>query len=220
MKNLYVYGTGYLDFIKLIDAINRKKPEYKISGFINDSNEFRGKVIRGIKVLGGKEIIPNLIEKENAYFFHNINKNPKTRQNISKIFEKNNCRIVSLIHPDTDLNYVKYKKGCYIPEGCILGSNVIIGNYLTCRLGAIISHDVTIEDYVYISPNATCGGNSYLKKGCFIGAGATIMFNRTIGENSIIGAGSVVTKDIPDNVVACGCPAKEIRKINKDERRD
>ena len=51
-----------------------------------------------------------------------------------------------------------------------------------------------------------------LKRGCWIGANAIILPGVTIGENAVIGAGSIVTKSIPDRVVAVGSPAKIIRK--------
>ncbi len=50
---------------------------------------------------------------------------------------------------------------------------------------------------------------------CWIGGGATILPGVTIGNNVTIGAGSVVTRDIPDNTVAVGNPARVIRKIHK-----
>ncbi|WP_150322079.1 acyltransferase, partial [Enterobacter hormaechei] len=53
-----------------------------------------------------------------------------------------------------------------------------------------------------------------IKKGASVGANATILPGITIGYNSIIGAGSVVTKDIPDNVIVAGNPAKIIRSIS------
>ena len=52
-----------------------------------------------------------------------------------------------------------------------------------------------------------------LKRGCWIGAGATILPGVTVGENSIVGAASVVTKDVPDNEIWAGNPAKFIKKI-------
>lgn len=53
---------------------------------------------------------------------------------------------------------------------------------------------------------------------CWIGAGALIMPGVTIGYNSVIGAGSVVTKDIPANVVAYGNPCRVAREINEQNR--
>jgi acetyltransferase-like isoleucine patch superfamily enzyme len=52
-----------------------------------------------------------------------------------------------------------------------------------------------------------------VKKGASIGTSATILGGITIGENSLVGAGSVVTKDVPSNVVVIGNPAKIIKKI-------
>lgn len=54
-----------------------------------------------------------------------------------------------------------------------------------------------------------------LKKGCWLGANVIILPGVTIGERSVIGAGSVVTKDIPDEVVAVGNPARVIRKLEE-----
>lgn len=56
-----------------------------------------------------------------------------------------------------------------------------------------------------------------LKRGCWIGARATILAGVTVGECAVVGAGSVVTSDVPAWTVVAGIPAKEIRKINKEE---
>lgn len=56
-----------------------------------------------------------------------------------------------------------------------------------------------------------------LKKGCWIGANVILLPGVTIGYNSVIGAGSIVTKSVPDFVVAAGNPAKVIKKINGNE---
>ena len=52
-----------------------------------------------------------------------------------------------------------------------------------------------------------------LKRNCWIGAGAVILPGVTVGENSIVGAGSVVTKDVPDNTVVAGNPAKFVKQL-------
>lgn len=54
-----------------------------------------------------------------------------------------------------------------------------------------------------------------LKRGCWVGANAIILPGVTIGNNSVVGAGSVVTKNIPDGVLALGCPAKVVRRIGE-----
>lgn len=58
----------------------------------------------------------------------------------------------------------------------------------------------------------------HIGKNCWIGAGALIMPGVTIGDNTVIGAGSVVTKDIPANVVAVGNPCRVMREIGEHDR--
>ena len=58
----------------------------------------------------------------------------------------------------------------------------------------------------------------HIGKCCWIGAGAIILPGVTIGDNTVIGAGSVVTKDIPANVVAVGNPCRVMREINKHDK--
>ncbi|WP_244666174.1 sugar O-acetyltransferase [Lactobacillus nasalidis] len=88
---------------------------------------------------------------------------------------------------------------------------------------------ITIEDGVQIGPNVTVATDNHdfdnrmimrckpvtIKKNAWIGASVTIMPGVTIGENAVIGGGAVVTKDIPDNAIAAGVPAKVIRMVEK-----
>ena len=94
-----------------------------------------------------------------------------------------------------------------IGRGCLLGANVVItdtdfhpiksaGRRYNNSQSDIVSSPVIIEDNV------------------FIGAGAFILKGVRIGKNSVIGAGSVVTKDIPGDMIAAGNPARVIKKIS------
>ena len=85
-------------------------------------------------------------------------------------------------------------------------------------------YEVIIEDFVQIGSHCSIysistidnkTGPVTLKKSCKIGSHSVVMPGVTVGENSIIGAFSFVNKDIPDNAIAVGVPAKVIRKINR-----
>jgi acetyltransferase-like isoleucine patch superfamily enzyme len=58
-------------------------------------------------------------------------------------------------------------------------------------------------------------GHIHIKKNAWIGAGATILPGVTVGENSVVAAGAVVSKDVPDNTVVGGIPAKVLKSISK-----
>ena len=77
--------------------------------------------------------------------------------------------------------------------------------------GALIEHNNNIGEYCFISPKAVLLGDVSVGNKTFIGSNATILPGVKIGNNSIVGAGSVVLKDIPDNSVYVGSPAKFIK---------
>ena len=105
----------------------------------------------------------------------------------------------------------------YIEEGVTIGDNCKVRPFVFIPTG------VVIEDNVFIAPNVTFTNDKHpraqgewtpldtrVKKNASIGAGATISPGVQIGENALIGAGSVVTKNIPDNAIAIGVPAKVV----------
>lgn len=87
-----------------------------------------------------------------------------------------------------------------------------LGNFIFVNRNSSIGHHVVIENYVVISAGVTITSRTIIGEGTYIGAGATILDGIKVGKNTMIGAGAVVTKNIPDNVVAYGVPAKVIRK--------
>lgn len=105
-----------------------------------------------------------------------------------------------------------------IEAGCNIMQKVVITNSVTIRTGTIINqlssigHDVVIEEFCEICPNVSISGDCQIGSGSFIGTGAIILPNVRIGKNVMIGAGAVVSKDLPDNCVAVGIPAKIIKQ--------
>ena len=104
--------------------------------------------------------------------------------------------------------------GTVVMHGAVLQAGVKVGSHCIVNTGATIDHECVLGDFVHVSPHGTLCGNVWAGTGSWIGAGATVIPGVRIGEWSVIGAGSVVTRDIPDNVVAYGNPCRII-KMNK-----
>ena len=107
-------------------------------------------------------------------------------------------------------------------DGLNLGINTDIGafSYINAKYKVVIEDEVQIGSHCSIYSVSTIDNSSgkvVLKNNCRIGSHSTILPGVSIGKNSIIGAHSLVNKDIPDNVVAFGVPAKIIRKLNNDK---
>lgn len=217
MKKLVIFGAAFFDVIKLVEAINREHHCWRLVGFIDDNEKLQGSNFGTYPILGTRQLIPHLV-KENAFFFNNVSTNTTKIKEIGDLLDASGCAVASLVHPAIDLQYVELGRGCILPEGCLVGGNTRIGNYVIVRLGVLISHDVTIEDHVFIGPGAVIGGGAVLKAGCLIGAGATIMGQRTVGEKSVVGAGAVVIKDVTPGTTVVGVPARVLREERRDEK--
>ena len=104
-------------------------------------------------------------------------------------------------------------------DNLYLGYKTDIGafTYINAKNNVIIEEYVQIGSHCSIYSVSTIDdkeGEVILKKNCRIGTHSVVMPGVTIGENSVIGAFSFVTKDIPDNVVAYGVPAKVMKKLD------
>ncbi len=132
-------------------------------------------------------------------------------------------------------------QGASIREENSIGSNVSVGTNAVLEFGNTIGNNVrihslcflemvTVGNDVFIGPNVVftddphpmgcpryrdCLGGATVKDLARIGANCTILPGVTIGRNTLIGAGSVVTKDIPDNSVAAGSPARVLKSIDE-----
>lgn len=118
-------------------------------------------------------------------------------------------RAVSLIHPQAVLSSRASisEKGAIIAAGCVIGSHSLIGDYSLVNRGALIGHDVILEEFSTIESGAILGGSSRIKKGAYVAMGAKILPKVTVGEDSIVAAGAVVKENVPANCLVAGVPA-------------
>jgi len=118
-------------------------------------------------------------------------------------------------------------KNCNINAHCFIENDVIMGDNVTIKCGVSVWDGLRIADHVFVGPNVTFINDNYprskqypdkfletvIEEGASIGAGSIILGGLRIGKNAMIGAGSVVTKNVPDNELWLGNPARFVKNI-------
>jgi UDP-2-acetamido-3-amino-2,3-dideoxy-glucuronate N-acetyltransferase len=129
----------------------------------------------------------------------------------------------SVWHVSHILKGSKIGRSCKIGQNVVIGPNAIVGNGVKIQNNVSVYEGVTLEDYVFCGPSMVFTNvfnprseiprmgelkTTLVKRGATLGANCTIVCGVTIGRYAFIGAGAVVTKDVPDNALLVGSPAK------------
>jgi sugar O-acyltransferase (sialic acid O-acetyltransferase NeuD family) len=138
---------------------------------------------------------------------------PKLKIKLIEDFGFTPDKFINIIHDGLDISKMStIGGGVLINSKVSIAAHTTIGDFVSINRHVSIGHHTVISDYCSINPGTNIAGNVTIGEGTTIGMGTNILHQVKIGKNTIIGAGSVVTKDIPDNVIAYGSPCKIIRE--------
>ena len=218
MENIVLFGAG-LHTNYCIDII-KKEGKYNVIGIIDCFKDI-GIELFGYKVIGRQEQLKELIVKyhiDGGIITIGDNWSRKIVYDCIKN-QVPNFKFVNAIHPSTIIGMnVEFGTGIVIMAGCIINPNAIVGNFCFFATGAHLEHDSKIGDFASISAGSITGGKVNIGKYSAVTLGVVIMDRLSIGENTVVGSGSLVTKDLPDNVLAYGNPARIIRTRKLGEK--
>ena len=134
----------------------------------------------------------------------------------------------TIIRPKAIIKYnSQIRAHCFIAEGAEIGINTHVFQYSNIGAYTVVGDDVWIGPRVLVCntkniahkrPFVTKLTPSTIKRGARIASGVVILPDVIIGENALVGAGSVVTKNVPDNAIVYGNPAKIVGEVPLGER--
>jgi sugar O-acyltransferase (sialic acid O-acetyltransferase NeuD family) len=119
----------------------------------------------------------------------------------------------NLIHQSAifDFDYVKLGKGNIITAGCIFTCDINIGDFNVFNLNVTLGHDSVIGSCNVFNPGANISGNVSIMDNVLLGTNCVLLEYAKVGSNAIVGASAVVTKEVLENHVVVGIPAKTIK---------
>lgn len=122
--------------------------------------------------------------------------------------------LCNILHPQNAIaETVSLDKGIQINPFVVIAPYAKIGKCVSINRQVSIGHHTSIGDFSTINPGVNIAGHCQIAEGVTVGMGTNILEGVKIGKNSVIGAGSLVLKDIPENVLALGSPAKIIKEL-------
>ena len=216
MKILGIYGAGGLgrEVFELAIAINNSKQRWSEIVFIDDGENIENP--RGLSIYKFAEIIKK-IDVNNIEICIAIGE-PEIRKNLYKKLVKNRMRVATLVHPEVTIpESTRIEAGVVICKFVSISCDINIGENVYIHPMACIGHDAVIGNHAVISSFVDVAGNCLVGECSFLAINVILKQGVCIGGSSIIGLASVVHKDIPDNVIALGNPARPM-KYNKEQR--
>ncbi len=201
---------GASAFAEEVADIIAQTGQYDVFGFVEGINRERcNATLRGLPVLWIDEV--GTVQAE----CHGVCAVGSTqRRKFIQQAGRAGLEFTSLVHPTAHISSTAtLGKGAIVSPGAIVAAYTEVGEHVIINRGALIGHHAKIGDYVTISPGANIAGRTQIGDCCYIGMGSIIIDGITIGRNSVVAAGAVVTKDIPENVMVAGMPAKIVKKL-------
>ena len=208
---LIVGAKGYAK--ELLQHFHNKNQLNDLVFYDDVSNDLPNLLFTKFKVLKS-------IEEAKDFFYNISNKyvlgvgSPKSRFLLKNKMDKVGGSIEKVIVESVEIGSRNIGNGVSIMSGTIITNDITIGDCTLINLNCTIGHDSIIGNYSELAPGVHISGHVEIGDFTSIGTGAVIIPKIKIGKNCIIGAGSVVNKDMPDNSVIVGVPAKVIKTID------
>ena len=208
-KKIVLIGGG--GHCKVVVSILIKLDNFEIVGIVD--NYKAETLISRIKIMGTDDDLKDIYKNGIHYALITVGstKDNTKRYRLFNMAKEIGYKFPIIISPEAIVDEsVKIDGGTVIMPGSIINIDSSIGKNCIINTGAIIEHDCKMGDHCHIAPGVHISGAVNIGELSFIGIGVTIIQGIKIGKNVTIGAGSVVIKNIPDNVIILGNPAKAI----------
>ncbi len=200
-----MYGAG--GFAKPVIGILERQDRWDLVGLLDDNSTTDS--VLGYPVIGGSERAEELLASGISRVHVAVEDNA-SRLKIAAELAAEGFTLVSVVDPTTVL-----LADATVGSGALLHVYAVL---TACRVGdlaiinahAQIGHDCVVGDGVHLAPHVGMGGNARIGDRAMLGTGAVVLPGIKIGNDVVVGANAVVNRDVEDNLIVAGVPAKPI----------
>jgi sugar O-acyltransferase (sialic acid O-acetyltransferase NeuD family) len=205
LRVVAVYGASR-GGITLVDAI-RAMGGYEVAAFIDDTPDLIGSSVFFLPVWNGNELEELTGRGIGALASHIAVREFRLKMRDRALAA--GLTLLNVIHPRAFVSpSVQMGVGNVIKAGAIIDTEVQMGDCCIIDNGVIVPHHNLIHDACHLAPGVAMGGGCSLGERTLVGVGSKISSGIKVGRNVIVRPGSVVVKDVPDDVLIGGDPAK------------
>lgn len=213
MTGLVIIGAGGFgrEVFALVTAVSPNGHPWVIDGFVDD-HPFADDTARvhalGSHVLG---TVADLAASSEPFAAVIAVGSPPARASVVQGLSRSKVSYPSLIHPDAAVGpQVRLAEGVVIAAGARLSTNVTAGRHVHIDQNASVGHDVVLEEYCRLNPQACVSGSVRVGAGAgaIVGANATVIQGLGVAESATVGAGAVVARSVAPRTVVKGTPAR------------
>lgn len=212
MKDLFLIGAGGFstEILHMVEIIQKENKQWHKIFFIDDNPKIHSTEIRGIKVLGGLDVVETIDYEIDVVI--SINNVVIREVIIHKLQENLKINFPNLISPYAilDSDYLNIGVGNIIMPFVILSTHLEIGNFNIFNSYAGIGHDCKIGDINSFGPRVAVSGNVEIGRMNDFGVNSTILQNKKIGNNNYIWMNTSIMRNIKNDGKYFGIPAKKI----------
>lgn len=213
---LGIYGTGGSgkELLEMISKYDNLKKRWDEIVYIDDTKEIGSCKTKKRMPF---EMFTQLYSSKKAEIAIAVGE-PRYRKQLGEKVRNKGYKLALIISPKADVSLgAQLGEGVVVKDNSIISSDAVIGENTWINSDAIIGHDVNVGKNCQISSLSLVAGRTKVGNDVYIGAAACVREDLIIGDSAILSMGAIVLKDVRDNKIVMGNPAREIAE-NKEHK--